>query len=283
MTAYTPPNENLSSFNSSLFVSADSNLTISEADMLYYRKWISDLKYPILLNSNTFTGALNTFTNATIIAGTRIWGGNGLFGNNIYIVQDGSSNALSAGISNVAIGIQTLNTLTNGSQNTAVGAYAGGGIQGSSNYNTSIGSNSNSVNNSSAYDSTVAIGNNTNAMLTESVAVGNNANALKSYSIAIGSSSYNNFATSVALGAGATTTAINQIMLGTTNETTQILGALNVVKQATFTLPIQLPATYGTIASSTLMGYSAVANNSGVVMTSNIITNLQDITVPIGV
>ena len=117
MTAYTPPNENLSSFNSSLFVSADSNLTISEADMLYYRKWISDLKYPILLNSNTFTGALNTFSNAISVMGINISSNASSALTNINI----GSTSNSSGQYNICMGQGAAPALTTGQYNIVSG------------------------------------------------------------------------------------------------------------------------------------------------------------------
>ena len=73
-------------------------------------------------------------------------------------------------------------------------------------------------------------------------------------------------------------------MLGTATESVYMPGACRVVKQASFTIPIQLPATYGTISSSTFMGYNSSGNGTAVsIASSNVWTNIQDINIPIGI
>ena len=118
--------------------------------------------------------------------------------------------------------------------------------------------------------SSICIGDTSSATAVGSIALGHLSTSAGVNSTAIGlSSSTGVFTSSTSLGTSATATANNQIMMGTVAETVQMPNALNVIGNATFTLPIFL--------SQPLMNYSiftgTTANKQGHTTTSTTLLN----------
>jgi len=279
MSAYASPTEQLPTFNSGDFISSSSSITLSQANSLYAR----------LSGSNIMTG-LNTFSSAVSIMGVNFSSNASSLFTNIFIgstsnpsgqnnicIGQGTASILTTGQYNIVNGFGSLSSVTTGSNNTSIGYLSGVNLTTSSSGNVNIGQSSSG---SGICSSCTAIGFNSNANNVNSVAIGTGAIANNLNSIAIGSSSLTSFDNSVAIGSGAVSSVANQIVLGTTNETTQILGALSVVKLASFTLPISLPTSYTSIPN-TSQGYNIAANGTPLsIAVQNTYYNIQDIIIP---
>lgn len=241
MSAYEKPQEYLPSFSSSDFLTSSDSLSLAKANSLYAR----------LTGSNIMSG-LNTFSNAISVMGINISSNVSSGNTNINIGSTSNSSGidnmcvgrnsclnLSTGYNNMAVGYDALSVITTGNNNTAIGFSAGGNLLDASSGNVNIGLQSSGL---FVCQDCVGIGSNSVASTTNSVAIGNMAKANTLNSIAIGYNTIVNHDNSIVIGTSLLTTAINQIVLGSPNETTQIMGLLNVIKTATFTLPSFLSA-----------------------------------------
>lgn len=162
-------------------------------------------------------------------------------------------------------------------------------------YTISIGPSSTASGNSS-----IVMGHNSSATATNSICIGDTADATAIGAIVLGrlasasginstaiglSASTVAFTTSTALGSGATSTSNNQIMIGTVTETVQMPNALNVIGNATLTLPIfisQPLMNYTVFSSATAkkQGHTTTSTTS-ISATTGILTNKNYATVAI--
>lgn len=252
MSAYPVPLEQLPTFNSGDFITNTSTLTLSLANSLFAQ----------LAGSNIMSG-LNTFSNAISVMGVNISSNVSSALTNINIgstsnssgqynicTGQGSGAGLTTGQYNIATGFNSMSSVTTGSNNYILGYNSGINLAAGSNGNVNIGQASSGL---GTCINCTAIGYNSMANNTNSVAIGSGTISSNLNSTAIGCGSSTSHDNSTAIGSGAITTSANQIMLGTTNETTQITGLLNVVGNATLTLPI--------FTSQPLMSYTVFTGN----------------------
>ena len=197
-------------------------------------------------------------------------------------------NAISGGNSSVAIGhtstASALNSVALGDTAIANNSYSiaiGPSSTASGNSSIVMGHNS-----SATALNSICIGDTSSATATGSIVLGRLATASGINSTAIGlSASTVAFTTSTALGSGATSTANNQIMLGTVTETVQMPNALNVIGNATLTLPIftsQPLMNYTTFSGGVVkkQGHTTTSTAS-ISATTGILTNKNYATVAI--
>ena len=163
------------------------------------------------------------------------------------------------GVKNTCMGYLAASTLTGSSNdNVFIGNIAGTNINGLSSQNTFIGSQS---------------GRSTLTNISNATALGFQTRC--------------NFTESTVIGVGATATANNQIMLGRTTETVYCPG-VPTTGSTTYTSLVlsgglQLQTTYSTAPTANMLGYRVVTTGSAVVLTSTTISNLVNVSVPVGV
>jgi len=279
MALYTPPSSDLPIFDSDVFITNDSNLTIDVADKRY-------LKYPLGQGTENLTGlnvngpsnlsGTNTFSGTNNISGTNAINGTSSFTGSIqiqqlYLTGSGNDNTVngntifnktstplaSSVINNCFIGKDAGPLLTVGNNNCCVGHNNCAHILTSGSNNTSIGGNvltsvTNTNNNTALGYSSGINANGSNNTFIGALA---NISTVQSYS------------NSTCLGYNSKITGNRQVVLGTSLETVIIPNQINY----TYTV---LPT-----FSAGSIGYTISGSYSYIVGTGEVST----ISLPVGV
>lgn len=230
MATYQKPTEDLTSFNSSVFKTAnESTLTLSEATSLFLAR----------VGTASSEATSTTFTNDIYVNNVRAGVGNFLsttntcFGNGALAAttSTGLNNCgfgkdalavISTGSANCCFGVNTLKASNIGQKNTCVGHVAGQAITGSSNDNVFIGNDCGTfVNGVSSSNTFVGSQSGRSTLGTASSVT------------ALGFQTRCNFSGSTVIGIGSTATASNQITLGRASETVECVGTVSSISLKT--------------------------------------------------
>ena len=266
MATYSPPSENLSTFNPYFFQATNATSAAGVSVSFLNSHYI---KYP-----TTQSGTINVAGNFNITKNNT---------NQFFGYESGLN--VTSGTNNSAFGYNALKEITSGTQNTALGDSAGLSIStgtgncifgkaaadllttGSSNVAFGLGA----LSDLTTADNNTAIGRNTLLLTTgeKNTAIGDSAgdsNTTGEQNTYLGydaTSNAGNYSYSTALGRGATITASNQIMIGTASETV--------------TIPNQIAYSYSSnpTLGTTSLGYFVSTSGNTVLSGTN---NLYNVT-----
>jgi len=256
MATYSPPSENLSTFNPYFFEATNATSAAGVSVSFLNSHYI---KYP-----TTQSGTINVAGNFNITKNNT---------NQFFGYESGLN--VTSGTSNSAFGYNALKEITSGTLNTALGDSAGLSIStgtgncifgrsaadllttGSSNVAFGLGA----LSDLTTADNNTAIGRNTLLLTTgeKNTAVGDSAgdsNTTGEQNTYLGfdaTSNAGNYSYSTALGTGATITASNQIMMGTATEKVTIPNQIAISYSSNPTL--------GTTSLGYIVQYSVPATN----------------------
>ena len=285
MATYLPPLEDLGIFDSAIFSTDSTYLTIGTARKLF-------LAYPYAQGTENFTDITVAGTSTVKKIIQNIIGSAGTStDNNVQLGDSASYTALTTGTNNIAIGYGTFDALTTGIGNIAIGSEACGKL---TTAQKTIAIGRDALNNATTVSGAVCIGYragyNTTTAGTDSIAIGNSA--------------------------GFTTLSNNTIILNATGSTMNTTGASRFyvkpirnssssaqllyydsgsgeIVYATPILNAGFPMTlalgvidYGTTLNGTstyLGGYNILTGTASATLVTNTTTTILSITIPIGV
>ena len=286
MATYLPPLENLGIFDSAIFSTDATYLTIGTARKLF-------LSYPYAQGTQNFTNMTVAGTSTVKKIIQNIIGSSGTStDNNVQLGDSTTYTALTTGTNNVAVGYGGLSALTIGTENVIIGHGAGSALTTGS-YNIAIGLNA--LNVQTTLSNTIAIGQQAGAGAVttgaNSIAIGNLAAStqLNSNCLVLNASG-----ASVNSTAGSTTyiapirtlTTAGQMLYY--NTTSKEVTVQSPILNTGFPLTLNLSSTeyLTTFSGSTAYLGSYVANIAGTLTTiATTATNYQplSLTIPIGI
>ena len=285
MATYLPPLEDLGIFDSAIFSTDSTYLTIGTARKLF-------LAYPYAQGTENFTDITVAGTSTVKKIIQNIIGSAGTStDNNVQFGDSASYTALTTGTNNIAIGYGTFDALTTGIGNIAIGSEACGKL---TTAQKTIAIGRDALNNATTVSGAVCIGYragyNTTTAGTDSIAIGNSA--------------------------GFTTLSNNTIILNATGSTMNTTGASRFyvkpirnssssaqllyydsgsgeivyatpILNAGFPMTLALGVTdYGTTLNGTttyMGGYNILTGATSATLVTNTATTILSITIPIGV